>query len=77
VARAVAAGIPVAEAAVVVDVAAAAATGDIDDCRLTIFELKSSVAVGAFIENRGRTLKTSIGNRKSQIVNHSEPTKRR
>ena len=77
VAPAVAAGIPEAEAAAVVAVAVAAANGNIADCRLTIFDSKSLVAVGAFTENWGRTLRTSIGNRKSQIVNYSEPTKRR
>ena len=52
VAGAPAVGIPAAEAAVVVAVGVAAATGmQIADCRLTIFGLKSSVAVRTFTEN--------------------------
>jgi hypothetical protein len=49
VAGAVTAGLPAEEAGAVV--AVVAATGDIDDCRLTIFDLKSPVAVRAFIED--------------------------
>jgi len=47
---AVAAGIPAAEAVGGVDVGAAA-TGNIDDCRLTIFDLKSSISGRAFTES--------------------------
>jgi hypothetical protein len=49
-AEAVAAGIPAAEAAGVVDVGAAA-TGNIEDCRLTIFGLKSSISGRVFTES--------------------------
>ena len=67
---ALATGIPAVVVAVVA-VAGVAASGKltIEDCRLTIFGMKSSVAVKALAECQGGSLSTSIVNRNALPAN--------